>query len=286
MSTISIPNMSLSIPTAYGHFSRVGPGWSYHDHHHALFEWICCVEGDAIEWVRDEPFRLRGGDWLLLKPGVRHSTLNHSERDFAYISIHFEVEDPELREALWTKSRIHLNASDTHDPHLENAASSLLAWLNADKPNPPLARRLEFMSLMLRLLHLWVMSPDPAGDAAGGTFGDRFTPHEAELAHRIARLLESGHPEHLHIQQLAERFHMSRNHLSRVFSKVYGMSPRRYLSLLQMRKAKELLIHTPMSVERIAEELGFASLSHFSRQFKRWTGVSPKQFRPGLRRML
>jgi AraC-like DNA-binding protein len=215
---INIPSMSLSIPMLDGHFAQVSPGWSYHDHHHSWFEWLLCVEGDVTEWVKDEAYPLHSGDWLLIKPGVRHSTFNNSEK------------------------------------------------------------------IMMKLIHLWSSISITYAEPTNSQKQLNHSHHEADLAHAVARLLESNDNNTVYIHSLSELFHLNRSHLSRVFAKVYGMSPRQYLSILQLRRAKELLIHTHKSVEQIAIELGFSSLSHFSRQFKRWTGISPQQFRSSLSR--
>ena len=46
-----------------------------------------------------------------------------------------------------------------------------------------------------------------------------------------------------------------------------------------IQAAKELLTGTPMSVESIAEEVGFGSESYFCKQFRRYEGITPTAFR-------
>ncbi|MNC59455.1 DNA-binding transcriptional regulator AraC [compost metagenome] len=57
------------------------------------------------------------------------------------------------------------------------------------------------------------------------------------------------------------------------------MSPRQYLSDLIIRHAKLLLLDNSLSVEAIAHRLGYRDVSHFSKQFKRWTGLPPMGYR-------
>jgi AraC-like DNA-binding protein len=73
---------------------------------------------------------------------------------------------------------------------------------------------------------------------------------------------------------------MSRNRCTKIFTQVYGISPRQYVSELKLKQAKELLVLTDVTVEEIARRLGFSSVHHFSRQFHRWTGKPPSHFRP------
>jgi len=57
------------------------------------------------------------------------------------------------------------------------------------------------------------------------------------------------------------------------------MRPRKYLSELKLHEAKVLIQQAHLSLTDIAERLGYSHLSHFSRQFKRWTGISPMEYR-------
>jgi AraC family transcriptional regulator len=57
------------------------------------------------------------------------------------------------------------------------------------------------------------------------------------------------------------------------------MSPHRYLMQQRLDRAKQLLRLPEFTVTRIALECGFANQSHFAKYFRRYTGVSPTQFR-------
>jgi AraC-like DNA-binding protein len=65
----------------------------------------------------------------------------------------------------------------------------------------------------------------------------------------------------------------------RVFKQIYGVSPREYLSKIKINEAKKLLMKPQYTVTDISDALGYKNLTNFSRQFKRWTGLSPKQWK-------
>jgi len=83
----------------------------------------------------------------------------------------------------------------------------------------------------------------------------------------------------VHIQQIIASLGISPNYGLEVFQKVYHMSPRKYLSDLKVQEAKILIQQPDISINEIASRLGYKNLSHFSRQFKRWTGLNPTEFR-------
>ena len=81
------------------------------------------------------------------------------------------------------------------------------------------------------------------------------------------------------IEAIAASLGYSTTHCNRVFRQIYGMSPRQYLSSLIIRQAKLLLMDNSLSVDYIAHRLGYRDISHFSKQFKRWTGLPPMGYR-------
>lgn len=62
---------------------------------------------------------------------------------------------------------------------------------------------------------------------------------------------------------------MSFSHISRIFSQLEGITNEKYLLLLRMERAKELLIQTELTATEISDRLGYSSPQSFITQFKR-----------------
>jgi AraC-like DNA-binding protein len=60
---------------------------------------------------------------------------------------------------------------------------------------------------------------------------------------------------------------------------VEGKSIERYYILQKIERAKELIVYGEQNLTEIAYELGYSSQQHFSRQFKKETGLSPSHFK-------
>lgn len=84
---------------------------------------------------------------------------------------------------------------------------------------------------------------------------------------------------------LTARLHYDYAHLSRIFSQHHKDTLEHYFIKLRIEKAKELLSYKDMNVSEVAFTLGYSNIAHFSRQFKKWSGVSPSSYRldPGER---
>ncbi len=78
--------------------------------------------------------------------------------------------------------------------------------------------------------------------------------------------------------RIAAESRVSTVYFRKIFTEHYGMSPIRYLHKLRIDKAKEMLRSEYGSVGAIAKTLGYSSIQHFSKTFREYTGMAPKQY--------
>ena len=100
-----------------------------------------------------------------------------------------------------------------------------------------------------------------------------------KFAYQIADYLTQHFSEQHSLDELAAHFYISKFYMCRLFRKVVGYSVSEYLTILRVQKACEYLEKTKLSVSAIAERVGYNSLTHFEREFKRYTQVSPLRYR-------
>ncbi|WP_164716375.1 helix-turn-helix domain-containing protein [Paenibacillus whitsoniae] len=80
-------------------------------------------------------------------------------------------------------------------------------------------------------------------------------------------------------EQLANRHHMAVSTLRRLVSQHTGYPLHDYIHRLKMEETKRLLLSTDLPIKEIAETLGYADESYFSRLFKKYAGLAPKHYR-------
>ena len=78
---------------------------------------------------------------------------------------------------------------------------------------------------------------------------------------------------------LADSFHMNPVYINRVFKKNTGVSIHAFLVNYRITAAMEILRSGSMSVKEIASMVGFSDLPHFTKTFKRITGITPGRYR-------
>ncbi len=81
------------------------------------------------------------------------------------------------------------------------------------------------------------------------------------------------------LSECAEYVHVSSGHLSRLFAKETGMNFSEYVNMKKMEHAKHLLRSTNMRVRAVSDEVGYLNPHYFSKLFKEYTGMSPRDYR-------
>lgn len=96
---------------------------------------------------------------------------------------------------------------------------------------------------------------------------------------RVVRHLHEHYREHIDLSELAGAFFVSRHHLSREFRLHTGTTVISYVNDLRVDQARRLLVETEHPIGRIAEEVGFRTVTHFNRVFRERTGRTPRSIR-------
>lgn len=78
---------------------------------------------------------------------------------------------------------------------------------------------------------------------------------------------------------LSKQLGLSYSVLSKSFSAKEKLTIEKYVILLKIERAKELISYRELTIKQIAQKLGYSSLQHLSNQFKNITGTSPVAFK-------
>ena len=95
----------------------------------------------------------------------------------------------------------------------------------------------------------------------------------------IQRYIDAHYMEKIDLTLLARIGSMSREHLCRRFKHIVGRSPIDYIQSVRLFHAKQSLIITNDTIERIASQCGFSSSQHFYSVFHKASGITPGQYR-------
>lgn len=100
-----------------------------------------------------------------------------------------------------------------------------------------------------------------------------------EAVGRVIEAMRENLGEQLTVDGMARMALFSKFHFIRIFQRVTGISPGRFMAALRLQRAKQLLISTSLSVTEISYEVGYSSVGTFSTRFSSSVGVSPSTYR-------
>lgn len=102
---------------------------------------------------------------------------------------------------------------------------------------------------------------------------------QAELAKRVREYLDNNLRQHITTEQIAEHFGVSATYVKISFGNTFGVPVQTYARQRKMDAAAELLQSTHRTVLDIAGQFGYSNGSKFSAAFRRFKGMSPKEYR-------
>ena len=102
---------------------------------------------------------------------------------------------------------------------------------------------------------------------------------------RVLKRIESQYTEALSVDQLAAEANMSLSAFHHNFKSVTSTSPLQYLKSYRLHKARMMMVHDGLKASAAAMQVGYESASQFSREFKRYFGMTPGEDAARLRGM-
>lgn len=102
---------------------------------------------------------------------------------------------------------------------------------------------------------------------------------EKNSIQEIAAYIRNHYDKEITLQEIADRFYLSREYISRRFRQEYADTITNYLTNIRVMKAKELLENPHLKIYEIAFMVGYQNEKYFSKVFKKSTGFTPNEYR-------
>jgi AraC-like DNA-binding protein len=102
------------------------------------------------------------------------------------------------------------------------------------------------------------------------------------MTRRAKNYVASHQSDPIKLEEIARALNVSRFHFCRSFKQTIGLTFVEYLSRVRIEKAKVLLHNHNLRVSEIAYEVGFQTITHFNRIFRKLVGCSPTEYRSNL----
>ncbi len=244
-------------------------------------------------------YTLRKGDFFLLQAGLMHSGFKKACCDYFYI--HFKHSD--IHEVSKSNNEILEDISMNRSTYL----SSNLAQYSADQMKACYIPKHYHMSNDKTLAYLFYMLEDAVEDynRKNEYYRSLASSKLMELTIRVSREYidanlqrnESSYPkafikcqalldylnneyhQKINSSDIQQRFEANYAYLNRVFQKMTGHTILNHLNMVRVKKATELIESTNINFSEVGYLIGIDDPYYFSKIFKKYTGVSPMQYR-------
>ncbi|WP_179049767.1 AraC family transcriptional regulator [Nostoc sp. TCL26-01] len=163
-----------------------------------------------------------------------------------------------------------LTKVNTNDPQIEAIARLFQAELSTGGIGGQLYAESLKQVLIIHLLRQHCAFPPKIQHSPGG-----LGKHKLQ---QILNYIHSHLEQAIQLTELAKIADISQYHFCRLFKHSMGVSPYQYVLQQRMEKAKQLLQQGKYTIAEIAQMVGCADQSHFTKHFKKYTGVTPRYF--------
>ncbi len=136
----------------------------------------------------------------------------------------------------------------------------------------------QMLRLYLEMLMITLMR-DEQNEADGGVVFVSERCFRDRLTSDIMKYLEENIYENITLDDLCGQFHFGKSRLCSLFKDATGDSVIHSFLRLKIKEAKKLLMNKEMTISEISVKLGFESPQYFARIFKKYTGMTPTQYR-------
>lgn len=256
--------------------SYISFNWTNFDypfpHTHTHYETFVVVEGKIIHKINGKQYEMVAGDACFVRPSDEHSF--RSPKNAPVKTINFTLK-PEYAEALMALYQTDIGKPDADfDLSFKIDATKLRKLTN----ETILIQSLKNVSLSDRIMRCKILFNDLFGEFAKQHFVEQKS-IPLWIEHMLVTLSDPLISDISIKKEIASSSNYSYSSMIRLFKQYTGYTIIEYIHIKKIEYASDLLSHSDKKILEIASLLGYESLSHFNHLFKRYTGMTPSQYR-------
>lgn len=250
-------------------------------HFHNYFEMGYCYSGNGTMYFGDASVPYKTGDVIVVPKNHPHRTqgVDNGIQRWEYMYVDTETlfgeqykDQPGMAERLLRRLHERMFViTEEDDPTIAKRMIMILDEFRRKQELYQDVVKGEVMALLLSIIRL-----NQTGVAIKPV-----TSHNRCLEDilGVVKYIEEHYQEDLHIEDLVKLSYMSETHFRRKFNEYMNITPADYINLLRVKKACELMRTSDCSISSAGIQAGFQTDSAFIRNFRKFVGVTPREWR-------
>lgn len=255
-------------------------------HFHENYEFYFLLAGEGNYFIDRETYRVSGGMAVMIKKNQIHRTSMEEKASSDRILVN--LDERLLKEICtdagmmpvweWVRGSYGVNKLPDHEwQEIKGVLMQTLTELDEKPEFYDAAVKLN-MARVLLLLYRFRENAREFGE------NRKVDTPKYRKVHEIAEYLRLHGETGESLEELAERFFISKAYMTRIFREVTGFTVNEYKNVMRVNKAKALLQNSSLSMKEIAAKLDFSDVTYFERVFKKHTDTTPLKYRKAKRR--
>ena len=243
------------------------------------WELIYVDRGQVLITTDTGNFPLSAGELYLHSPNIPHGLQGDGNNSANLLSVIFPCRSPILHQL----SGRHLRPNSSQQALLKDILRESRASFGnkLDDPSvlhptrekdPPIGAEQMIGCYLTELLvsHLRQVNRPQSVDKKRGS---------QPVLDAIITYMEQNLTRKMSMELLSEEFHVSESYIKRLFAQYKQTGAIKFFTALKIEQAKKLLREREKNVSQIAEDMGYDNIYYFCNQFKKFTGMSPMEYR-------
>ncbi|OAT55789.1 putative transcriptional regulator [Kluyvera georgiana ATCC 51603] len=245
---------------------------------------VFLFSGYKIGYINDRTFRYDANEYLLLTVPLPFECETFATAEAPLAGLRLDVDIFQLQELLMDIGEDPLFRPAMAESGINAATLSEEILCAAERLLDVMERPLDARILGKQIIRemLYHVLTGPRGGALMALVSRQT--HFSQIS-RVLKRIESQYSETLSVDQLAAEANMSLSAFHHNFKSVTSTSPLQYLKAYRLHKARMMMAHDGLKASAAAMQVGYESASQFSREFKRFFGLTPGEDAARLRGM-
>ena len=252
----------------YNHIKHDGYFPAKAGHYHNMYEIYFLKSGNCRYFIGDKLFEVNEGDIILISRGTIHKSIYSGSPIERYL---LNFPENYIDDVLSEDVKNLFEKNIYHAPKdIIPQILSVFQKLSVECDDTDKYSDIITMGCMTELFTIMLRHP------CEQTERDDISNLPVENA---TAYITEHYNEPLTLEGMAELTSLSVSYFSRLFKTITGFGFKEYLTIIRLKQAQSLLLHTDTSICKIAYECGFNDSNYFSVVFKDFTGISPLKYR-------